>query len=222
MIFFISFYSILNGESCCFACLRFTAAPCKVNINRGRIFYNAKKIWIGDLKPNRVLHGEPVVFYCLNKELKCGIPVASQCIDGTLSTPECFKGEALRTKITWSRSLWHASFKAFYYVNRKWVFLIGHVWVVSPCFSPFYSFWWQMNRTQSKMCCGRCHHIFKASQRCLVESLIFSQLKCQMCLCVCLSLRTRQDGVHPQAQITSIWDCDVSSRPNKINTIQRG
>uniref|UniRef100_A0A8C8HXT8 Beta-2-glycoprotein 1 n=3 Tax=Oncorhynchus TaxID=8016 RepID=A0A8C8HXT8_ONCTS len=66
-------------------------APCKVNINRGRIFYNAKKIWIGDLKPNRVLHGEPVVFYCLNKELKCGIPVASQCIDGTLNTPECFK-----------------------------------------------------------------------------------------------------------------------------------
>ncbi|CAB1344872.1 unnamed protein product [Coregonus sp. 'balchen'] len=51
-------------------------SPCKVNINRGRIFYNAKKIWIGDLKPNRVLHGEPVVFYCLNKELKCGIPVA--------------------------------------------------------------------------------------------------------------------------------------------------
>lgn len=101
------FYSILNWELCCFACRRFTAAPCKVNINRGRIFYNAKKIWIGDLKPNRVLHGESVVFYCLNKELKCGIPVASQCIDGTLNTPECFKGEACRTKITWSRSLWH-------------------------------------------------------------------------------------------------------------------
>ncbi|XP_045547230.1 beta-2-glycoprotein 1 isoform X2 [Salmo salar] len=66
-------------------------APCKVNINRGRIFYNAKKIWIGDLKPNRILHGESVVFYCLNKELKCGSPVASQCIDGTLNTPECFK-----------------------------------------------------------------------------------------------------------------------------------
>ncbi|XP_010887634.1 beta-2-glycoprotein 1 isoform X1 [Esox lucius] len=66
-------------------------APCKVNINRGRIFYNAKKIWIEDLKPNRVLHKENVVFYCLNKEKKCGIPVASQCIDGTLKTPECFK-----------------------------------------------------------------------------------------------------------------------------------
>ncbi|KAL1006077.1 hypothetical protein UPYG_G00067550 [Umbra pygmaea] len=66
-------------------------APCKVNINRGRIFYNAKKIWIEDLKPNRVLHREHVVFYCLNKEQKCGIPVASQCFDGTLNIPECFK-----------------------------------------------------------------------------------------------------------------------------------
>ncbi|XP_062304143.1 beta-2-glycoprotein 1-like [Osmerus eperlanus] len=66
-------------------------APCTVGIKRGRIFYNAKKMWIGDFKPNRVLHGEPVVFYCLNKEQKCGYPVASTCLDGTLKVPECFE-----------------------------------------------------------------------------------------------------------------------------------
>ncbi|CAG5928845.1 unnamed protein product [Menidia menidia] len=66
-------------------------APCTVGIKRGRIFYNAKKLWIQDLKPNRVLHGEHVVFYCLNKAEKCGYPVASTCKDGTLPIPECFE-----------------------------------------------------------------------------------------------------------------------------------
>ncbi|KAM9770767.1 LOW QUALITY PROTEIN: beta-2-glycoprotein 1-like [Menidia menidia] len=66
-------------------------APCTVGIKRGRIFYNAKKLWIQDLKPNRVLHGEHVVFYCLNKAEKCGYPVASRCNDGTLPIPECFE-----------------------------------------------------------------------------------------------------------------------------------
>lgn len=66
-------------------------APCTVGIKRGRIFYNAKKIWIADLKPNRVLHGEHVAFYCLNKAERCGYPVASTCNDGTLPIPECFE-----------------------------------------------------------------------------------------------------------------------------------
>ncbi|XP_044202150.1 beta-2-glycoprotein 1-like [Thunnus albacares] len=66
-------------------------APCTVGIKRGRIFYNGRKLWIADLKPNRVLHGEPVVFYCLNKADRCGYPVASTCKDGTLTIPECFE-----------------------------------------------------------------------------------------------------------------------------------
>ncbi|XP_068448767.1 beta-2-glycoprotein 1-like [Clinocottus analis] len=65
-------------------------APCAVNIKRGRIFYNAKKLWIADLKPNRVLHGEHVAFYCLNRAEACGYPVASTCNDGTIPIPECF------------------------------------------------------------------------------------------------------------------------------------
>ncbi|XP_010766479.1 beta-2-glycoprotein 1 [Notothenia coriiceps] len=66
-------------------------APCKVGIKRGRIYYNAKKLWIADLKPNRVLHEEHVSFYCLNKAERCGYPVASTCNDGTLLIPECFQ-----------------------------------------------------------------------------------------------------------------------------------
>ncbi|XP_069024374.1 beta-2-glycoprotein 1-like [Embiotoca jacksoni] len=65
--------------------------PCRVGIKRGRIFYNAKKLWIADLKPNRVLHGEHVAFYCLNREERCGYPVASTCNDGSLPVPECFE-----------------------------------------------------------------------------------------------------------------------------------
>lgn len=65
-------------------------APCQVGIKRGRIFYNGRKIWIEDFKPNQVLHKEPVVFYCKNKAEKCGYPVASVCNDGVLPLPECF------------------------------------------------------------------------------------------------------------------------------------
>uniref|UniRef100_A0A3Q2GH36 Beta-2-glycoprotein 1 n=1 Tax=Cyprinodon variegatus TaxID=28743 RepID=A0A3Q2GH36_CYPVA len=66
-------------------------APCTVGIKRGRIFYNGRKMWIEDLKPNRVLHKEPVVFYCKNKVDKCGYPVASTCNDGNLPIPDCFE-----------------------------------------------------------------------------------------------------------------------------------
>ncbi|KAE8300732.1 CUB and sushi domain-containing protein 3 CUB and sushi multiple domains protein 3 [Larimichthys crocea] len=66
-------------------------APCTVGIKRGRIFYNTRKIWIEELKPNRVLHGEHVAFYCKNKVDKCGYPVASTCNDGTLAIPACFE-----------------------------------------------------------------------------------------------------------------------------------
>ncbi|XP_028829982.1 beta-2-glycoprotein 1-like [Denticeps clupeoides] len=66
-------------------------APCSIGIKRGRVFYNNKKLWIEDVKPNRLLHAEMVVFYCQDKQKGCGYPEASQCIDGTLETPKCFE-----------------------------------------------------------------------------------------------------------------------------------
>ncbi|XP_012682924.2 beta-2-glycoprotein 1 [Clupea harengus] len=80
-------------------------APCTVNIKRGRIFYKAQKMWIEEFKPNRVLHLEYVAVYCLNKEKECGYPVASQCVDGTLKIPECFKEPSAARYQAWSHSL---------------------------------------------------------------------------------------------------------------------
>ena len=81
-----------------------STAPCSVNIKRGRISYNGRKLWIADLKPNRVLHGERVLFYCKNKVQKCGYPVASTCNDGTLTLPECFEGkcQSANSRYPWS------------------------------------------------------------------------------------------------------------------------
>ncbi|XP_014341694.1 beta-2-glycoprotein 1 isoform X1 [Latimeria chalumnae] len=66
-------------------------ASCIIPIKRGRIYYNAEKIWIEKLPEKRVQHAEEVAFYCKNKEKKCGYPVLAQCINGTIEVPSCFK-----------------------------------------------------------------------------------------------------------------------------------
>lgn len=67
-------------------------APCTVSIQRGRILYKEKKMWIADFQPNVVLHKETVSVYCMDKDRKCGYAMSTQCIDGTLKIPECFEG----------------------------------------------------------------------------------------------------------------------------------
>lgn len=66
-------------------------APCIISVNRGRIFYNGRKIWLGDLPKKRILHGESVAFYCYNKQGKCGYPVLTQCVDSRVEIPSCFE-----------------------------------------------------------------------------------------------------------------------------------
>ncbi|XP_019732129.1 beta-2-glycoprotein 1 [Hippocampus comes] len=66
-------------------------APCRIDIGRGRILYKEKKLWIGDLDPNKVFHNDIVSVYCLDKVRNCGYAVSTQCIDGNLKIPECFK-----------------------------------------------------------------------------------------------------------------------------------
>ncbi|AWP05897.1 Beta-2-glycoprotein 1 [Scophthalmus maximus] len=66
-------------------------APCGVGIERGRILYKGQKLWIKDLLPRRVLHKEIVSIYCMNKARVCGYAVQTQCIDGNLIIPGCFK-----------------------------------------------------------------------------------------------------------------------------------
>lgn len=66
-------------------------APCRVDVQRGRILYKGQKLWIEDLQPNKVLHEEIVSVYCKDKDGKCGYAVSTQCIDGVLKIPECFE-----------------------------------------------------------------------------------------------------------------------------------
>ncbi|XP_028994972.1 beta-2-glycoprotein 1-like [Betta splendens] len=66
-------------------------APCSVDIARGRILYNEKKVWIEDFNPNRVLHRETVSVYCKDTVRSCGYAVPTQCIDGNITIPPCFK-----------------------------------------------------------------------------------------------------------------------------------
>ncbi|XP_077379224.1 beta-2-glycoprotein 1-like [Festucalex cinctus] len=80
-------------------------APCSIDISRGRILYNGKKLWIGDFEPNRVFHNDIVSVYCLNKARNCGYAVSIQCIDGTLKIPECYEEPSAVTYSLYSGSL---------------------------------------------------------------------------------------------------------------------
>ncbi|XP_048466769.1 beta-2-glycoprotein 1-like [Rhincodon typus] len=66
-------------------------APCILPVQRARIFYNGKKIWMNELPKRRILHKERVYFYCKDKERNCGLPVPTQCIDSKIEIPSCFK-----------------------------------------------------------------------------------------------------------------------------------
>lgn len=66
-------------------------ASCSIGIKRGRILYKGNKLWIEDLKPNKVLHSEAVSVYCLDADNNCGYAVTSHCYDGNLQIHECYK-----------------------------------------------------------------------------------------------------------------------------------
>ncbi|XP_059193305.1 beta-2-glycoprotein 1-like [Centropristis striata] len=65
--------------------------PCHVGIQRARILYRGRKVWIKDLRPNKLLHKEIVSVYCKDKARNCGYAVQTQCFDGELQIPECFE-----------------------------------------------------------------------------------------------------------------------------------
>lgn len=66
-------------------------APCIIPIERGRILYNSRKLWIENLPHKRVLHSDMVSFYCKDEERKCGYPVLAQCVDSNIKVPACFE-----------------------------------------------------------------------------------------------------------------------------------
>ncbi|XP_076584159.1 beta-2-glycoprotein 1-like [Chaetodon auriga] len=66
-------------------------APCTVALHRARISYRGQKIWIDDLPRSRVMHNDIISVYCMDEARKCGYAVPTQCIDGRLKIPDCFK-----------------------------------------------------------------------------------------------------------------------------------
>ncbi|XP_074555483.1 beta-2-glycoprotein 1-like [Halichoeres trimaculatus] len=66
-------------------------APCSVDIQKARVLYKGRKIWIKDLDPKKILHREMISVFCMDKTRKCGYAVPTQCTDGKLIIPECFE-----------------------------------------------------------------------------------------------------------------------------------
>ncbi|XP_078392366.1 beta-2-glycoprotein 1-like [Cetorhinus maximus] len=66
-------------------------APCAVGPYRSRVLYNGLKLWLSSLPGGMVRHRDELVFYCLDEEHMCSYPVKSQCVNGQLQVPACYK-----------------------------------------------------------------------------------------------------------------------------------
>ncbi|EMP40165.1 hypothetical protein UY3_02567 [Chelonia mydas] len=67
-------------------------APCKIPVNKATVLYNGRKIKVQQDLKEGIQHSETILFFCKNKEEKCGYTVPTQCINGQLTVPSCFKG----------------------------------------------------------------------------------------------------------------------------------
>uniref|UniRef100_A0A8D2JKA4 Beta-2-glycoprotein 1 n=1 Tax=Varanus komodoensis TaxID=61221 RepID=A0A8D2JKA4_VARKO len=66
-------------------------APCEIPVKRATVLYNGRKVTVQGHFQNGIQHAETIWFYCKNKEHGCSYKVPTQCIDGHLSVPACFK-----------------------------------------------------------------------------------------------------------------------------------
>uniref|UniRef100_A0A452J251 Beta-2-glycoprotein 1 n=1 Tax=Gopherus agassizii TaxID=38772 RepID=A0A452J251_9SAUR len=66
-------------------------APCKIPVKKATVLYNGRKIKVQkDLKEG-IQHAETIFFFCKNEIKKCGYTIPTQCINGQLTVPSCFK-----------------------------------------------------------------------------------------------------------------------------------
>ncbi|XP_062976104.1 beta-2-glycoprotein 1 [Elgaria multicarinata webbii] len=65
-------------------------APCKMPAKKGTVLYNGEKVKVKHLQ-NGIQHAEIIWFFCKNNEQHCSYKVSTQCVDGHLSAPACFK-----------------------------------------------------------------------------------------------------------------------------------
>lgn len=57
------------------------------------MLYQGERVKIQEKFKDGMKHGDKVSFFCKNKEKKCSYTEETQCIDGTLEIPKCFKGK---------------------------------------------------------------------------------------------------------------------------------
>ncbi|XP_054834689.1 beta-2-glycoprotein 1 isoform X2 [Eublepharis macularius] len=66
-------------------------APCKMPVQRATVLYNQQRVKVQDHLKGGIQHAETIWFFCKNKDQHCSYTVPSQCIDGSLTAPACFK-----------------------------------------------------------------------------------------------------------------------------------
>ncbi|XP_072345295.1 beta-2-glycoprotein 1-like [Scyliorhinus torazame] len=66
-------------------------APCRVDVYRSRVLYDGAKVWLEALPGGRVKHLEELSFYCLAEDRLCSNRHKTQCVNGRLPIPECYR-----------------------------------------------------------------------------------------------------------------------------------
>ncbi|XP_029441580.1 beta-2-glycoprotein 1-like isoform X2 [Rhinatrema bivittatum] len=65
-------------------------AQCKIPVQRSRVVYQGKKLWIGEVPEGQVQHLHTVAFFCRNQNQSCSYQAVSRCFDGELALPDCY------------------------------------------------------------------------------------------------------------------------------------
>ncbi|XP_075135150.1 beta-2-glycoprotein 1-like [Leptodactylus fuscus] len=66
-------------------------ARCKVPVQRSQVIYQGRKVWVTEIEEGLVHHSDNVEFFCKNTTRACSYTASSQCFDGALEPPECYK-----------------------------------------------------------------------------------------------------------------------------------
>ncbi|MEE6507187.1 hypothetical protein FKM82_007992 [Ascaphus truei] len=66
-------------------------APCQLTVKKAVVLYNGNKIDIQKISNQQIHHADIIGFYCTDETGKCGYPADTQCLDGTITIPSCFK-----------------------------------------------------------------------------------------------------------------------------------
>ncbi|XP_069511152.1 beta-2-glycoprotein 1 [Ambystoma mexicanum] len=75
---------------------------CQIPDKKGVVIYSGQKVKLQDMKKHVIRHTDSLTFYCKDEKNNCAYTVTTQCIDGALPLPPCFK-----------ESPWHSFFLTY-------------------------------------------------------------------------------------------------------------